>query len=131
MADLEQVHGKKTGALFGGCMRLGLLSAQGERPGGPDPELLRIFDDYGSYFGQAFQITDDILDCTSSADQSGKRVGKDAARGKLTYPSLLGIEKSRQRAKSLCRGARIALEPLGPRGARLGVLLDILIDRKQ
>jgi geranylgeranyl diphosphate synthase type II len=112
-------------------MRLGLLGAQGERPAGPDPELLRIFDDYGSYFGQAFQITDDILDCTSSADQSGKRVGKDASRGKLTYPSLLGIETSRERAKSLCRRARTALEALGPRSARLAALLDILIDRKQ
>jgi geranylgeranyl diphosphate synthase type II len=131
MADLEQVHGMKTGALFGGCMRLGLLTAQGERPAGPDPDFCRAFDDYGRYFGQAFQITDDILDCTSTADESGKRVGKDASRGKLTYPALLGIEESRQRAESLCQNARHALEPLGTRGRQLAALLDILIDRKQ
>jgi geranylgeranyl diphosphate synthase type II len=131
MADLEQVHGRKTGALFGSCMRLGLISVQGERPSGLDPQTLRAFDDYGRYFGQAFQITDDILDCTSSALQSGKRVGKDASRGKLTYPTLLGIEESRERAESLCSGARLAVLPLGTRGARLVALLDILIDRKQ
>jgi geranylgeranyl diphosphate synthase, type II len=131
MGDLEQVHGRKTGALFGSCMRLGLISAQGERPTGLDPLLLKAFDDYGIYFGQAFQITDDILDCTSSALQSGKRVGKDASRGKLTYPTMLGLEESRERAKSLCNRARMALEPLGPRGAQLRALLETLIDRKQ
>jgi geranylgeranyl diphosphate synthase type II len=131
MADLEQVHSRKTGALFGGCMRLGLISAQCEHPEGLDSHLLRAFDDYGRYFGQAFQITDDILDCTSSALQSGKRVGKDASRGKLTYATLLGIEESRERAKSLCSSAKNALEPLGSRGGRLRAILDTLIDRKQ
>jgi geranylgeranyl diphosphate synthase type II len=131
MADLELVHSKKTGALFGGCMRLGLITAQGERAAGPDPHVLRAFDEYSSCFGQAFQITDDILDCTSSALQSGKRVGKDASRGKLTYPAMLGIEESRGRAKSLCNRARSALEPLGPRATQLRAVLDILIDRKQ
>jgi geranylgeranyl diphosphate synthase type II len=129
--DLEQVHSRKTGALFGGSMRLGLISVQGERPAGLDLQTQEAFDDYGRYFGQAFQITDDILDCTSSAQQSGKRVGKDASRGKLTYPTLLGIDESRKRAELLCGQARIALKPLGPRGARLVALLDILIDRKQ
>ena len=64
-------------------------------------------------FGLLFQVTDDLLDVESTADQAGKRVGKDAARGKLTYPGLLGIEESRRKASELGQQAKAAAERLG------------------
>jgi geranylgeranyl diphosphate synthase type II len=129
LADLEALHARKTGALFRACLQLGALAAQGERPGGPDAGLVEALDGYGRCFGLAFQITDDLLDVGGSADQAGKRVGKDAARGKLTYPGLLGADESRGRAERLCREAQDHLAPLGPGGRRLAVLARMLCTR--
>ena len=83
----------------------------------------------GHGFGLAFQITDDLLDVQGQAEQTGKRVGKDAARGKLTYPGLLGAAESRRRAERLCRQAAEALRPLGSAGSRLAGLADRILDR--
>jgi geranylgeranyl diphosphate synthase type II len=130
--DLEalgRLHARKTGALFAACLRLGLSAAQGERPGGPDPILREALDCYGRCFGLVFQITDDLLDVEGSADQAGKRVGKDAARGKLTYPGLLGAADSRRRAEKLGREALEQLRPLGPRGERLRDLVGFILER--
>jgi geranylgeranyl diphosphate synthase type II len=122
LAVLENIHAGKTGALFRACLRIGFWVAQGERPGGPNRETLDALDRYGRCFGQAFQITDDLLDVEGDSDQTGKRVGKDAARGKLTYPGFLGVDESRQRADQLCKQACEAVRPLGPAGERLAVL---------
>ena len=126
---LEQIHGLKTGALFLACLRLGAIAAQGERPGGPDPALLRGLDAYGRRFGLVFQITDDLLDVEGNADNTGKRVNKDAARGKLTYPGLLGVAESRRRAEALAREAEQALQPLGPGAGRLAALIRFAVAR--
>jgi geranylgeranyl diphosphate synthase type II len=129
LADLEHLHARKTGALFRSCLRMGVWAAQGERPGGPGPDLLERLDAYGRCFGQAFQITDDLLDVEGNAEQTGKRVHKDAARGKLTYPSLLGVAESRQRAEQLCRQAQEHLACLGPAGERLTALVQFVMER--
>jgi geranylgeranyl diphosphate synthase type II len=110
---LEETHARKTGALFRSSLRLGVYAAQAERPGGVHPETLRQADCYAAAFGLAFQVTDDLLDVESTADKAGKRVGKDAARGKLTYPTLLGVEESRRKAAELGRQAVAAAERLG------------------
>jgi geranylgeranyl diphosphate synthase, type II len=109
---LEQLHARKTGALMRASLALGALAAY--VPDSPPPQTLERLDGYGWRVGLTFQITDDLLDVEGSADQTGKRVGKDAARGKLTYPGLLGVEESRRRAERLCREARAQLAPLGP-----------------
>jgi len=129
LGDLENIHARKTGALFRACLRLGAWTAQGERPGGPDSDLLDSLDAFGRCFGQAFQITDDLLDVHGTADQTGKRVGKDAARGKLTYPGLLGTTESRKRAEQLAREACNHLLPLGPAGERLAQLMRMVLER--
>jgi geranylgeranyl diphosphate synthase type II len=129
LEELEFLHARKTGALFRASLRLGVLAAQGERPGGADSRTLELFDDYGRAFGLAFQVTDDLLDVESSAEQAGKRVGKDAARGKLTYPGFLGIAESRRRAQRLVREAQDALAPLGPAGERLTALARSVVER--
>ena len=111
--SLENIHTRKTGALFRSSLRLGVYAAQGERPNGSDPLALKAADDYAMAFGLAFQVTDDLLDVESTADKAGKRVGKDAARGKLTYPGLLGVEESRRRAEELGQHAVAAAGQLG------------------
>jgi geranylgeranyl diphosphate synthase type II len=124
---LEDLHGRKTGALFRASLRLGVLAAHSERA--PAEGLLERFDGYGRCLGLAFQITDDLLDVEGHADQAGKRVRKDAARGKLTYPGLLGVAESRRRAERLCREAREHLLPLGPAAGRLLALVLYVLER--
>lgn len=110
---LEETHARKTGALFRSSLRLGVYAAQGERTTGVHPASLAAADQYACAFGLAFQVTDDLLDVESTADKAGKRVGKDAARGKLTYPRLLGVEESRRKAAELGKQAVVAAEQLG------------------
>jgi geranylgeranyl diphosphate synthase type II len=129
LEELEFLHARKTGALFRASLRLGVLAAQGERPGGADPRTLELFDRYGRAFGLAFQITDDLLDVESCSENAGKRVGKDAGRRKLTYPGLLGVAESRQRARRLCQEAQEALAPLGRAGDRLAALAWSIVER--
>jgi geranylgeranyl diphosphate synthase type II len=131
LEGLQFLHARKTGALFRASLRLGAYAAQGERSNGPDPKALEALDGYGRCFGLAFQITDDLLDVHSSAEAAGKRVNKDAARGKLTYPGLLGVDESRARAARLCREATHHLAPLGHGGERLAALVRTLIERNK
>jgi geranylgeranyl diphosphate synthase type II len=76
-----------------------------------------------------FQITDDLIDVEGNAVDTGKRVNKDAARGKLTYPGLLGIEESRRRAWALADEAQTQLLPLGSRADRVVGLLRMILQR--
>jgi geranylgeranyl diphosphate synthase type II len=131
LEDLQKVHAHKTGALFRACLRLGVHVALGERPGGPDPETLERLDAYGRFFGLAFQITDDLLDIEGTAAVTGKRVQKDASRGKLTYPSLMGAVESRRHAEQLCRQAGEQLAPLGRDGDRLAGLVQMVLERNR
>jgi len=105
--SLEDLHNRKTGALFRSALRMGAFAAHASEV------ALKAADEYASAFGLAFQVTDDLLDVESTADKAGKRVGKDAARGKLTYPGLLGLEESRRKAAELGRRAVAAAETLG------------------
>ncbi|MCS7045603.1 MAG: polyprenyl synthetase family protein [Gemmataceae bacterium] len=130
LAALEQIHRLKTGALFRACLGLGVWAAQGERVEGPDHALLERLDVYGRSLGLAFQITDDLLDVERTAAQIGKRTGKDAARGKLTYPSLVGVEESRRRAAQLAREALLQVTPLGEAATPLAALMEFVLTRQ-
>ncbi len=132
LEDLESLHARKTGALIRAALRLGVLAA------GPAARavavesylhLQKLFDDYGRCLGLAFQITDDLLDITGTANQVGKRVQKDAGRGKLTYPGFLGVAESRRRAERLADEACAALAPLGAAGQRLAQLARYVVGR--
>jgi geranylgeranyl diphosphate synthase type II len=113
LPDLDDLHARKTGALFQVSLRLGVYAAQAERSEGVNADTLAAADDYAAAFGLLFQVTDDLLDVETTADRAGKRVGKDAARGKLTYPALLGVEESRRKAAELGKQAVAAAERLG------------------
>jgi geranylgeranyl diphosphate synthase type II len=127
LADLESLHARKTGALFRACLRLGVVAAKG--PDGLGSGPMEHLERYGRCFGLLFQITDDLLDVEGTATETGKRVHKDAARGKLTYPGFLGVPESRRRAEQLGREAATHLEPLGPAADRLKGLIGMILER--
>jgi geranylgeranyl diphosphate synthase type II len=126
---LEHIHQHKTGALFRACLRLGVCAAQGERADGPDMAILDRLDSFARCFGLVFQLTDDLIDVEGNAADTGKRVQKDAARGKLTYPGLLGIEPSRQRACVLTHQAIDAVAPIGVAAEPLIQLVQYVLQR--
>jgi len=104
---LEQItalQAGKTGALIRFSAEAGAILA------GRDPAPLRA---YATALGLAFQIWDDVLDVTGDAALTGKAVGKDAAAGKATFVSLLGLEPAKERARSLVAEAEVALAPYG------------------
>ncbi len=126
---LENIHRRKTGALFRSALKLGVFAAQSDRPEGVDSATLDAVERYATAFGLVFQVTDDLLDVESSASATGKRVGKDAARGKLTYPGLLGIAASREKAAELAQEAVSAAASLGPGGKPLAELARFVVSR--
>ena len=121
--DLVSIHRRKTGAMFRVALCLGGLIAEASN------EQLRALDTYGEKLGLAFQITDDLLDVAGKEAELGKRVGKDASHGKLTYPGLLGIPESRRRAAVLIAEACKAAAVIGTSAAPLGQLARLMLAR--
>jgi len=102
--ELAAMHACKTGALLkASCLCGGLLA-------GVNTDQAIALARYGTAFGAAFQIVDDILDVTGTAEQLGKTPGKDTTQGKLTYPSLLGLERSRELAQEQTHLAQSSLD---------------------
>ncbi len=131
---LENIHFQKTGALFRACLRMGAwvaLATQANKITEPASELLSGLDQFGRALGLVFQITDDLLDVEGTSQDTGKRTQKDAVRGKLTYPGLLGIEESRRRASLLEAQAHESLRFLGPRAEPLLALLRFVLARNR
>ena len=124
LQDLEYLHARKTGALFVATVR------GGARLGGASEVQLESLGAYARALGLAFQIVDDILDVEASAEEVGKRTGKDVARGKNTYPGLLGLEKSRRLARELERRAHEALDGFGSSAEPLRQLAAFVVERK-
>ena len=85
--------------------------------------------EYGLKIGLGFQIADDVLDVCASSEHLGKTAGKDAKADKCTYPSVVGIEKSKQLAKKLAAETIAALEPFGPKADTLRNLATALLER--
>ena len=123
LSALESIHNRKTGAMIRVSLRLGAMSA------GAAAEQRTALDDYGRRIGLAFQITDDLLDVRSTEAATGKRVGKDAARGKLTFPALLGLDQSTQHAEQLIAEACQALTPFGLEAQALHALARYVLER--
>ena len=122
--QLRYIHENKTSALLRTSIRLGAMSANAT------PTQLSALSDFGFALGLAFQVIDDILDVTQTSEKLGKSAGKDAAAHKATYPSVLGLEKSRAEAGRLTRQAHDALSPLGKRADTLHVLANYLLERE-
>ncbi|MEE2719485.1 MAG: polyprenyl synthetase family protein [Planctomycetota bacterium] len=105
--QLQLVHRNKTGALLRAACRMGGFC------GGADEASMECLTAYGDAVGLMFQVVDDLLDVTQTAEHIGKATNKDHGMGKLTYPGLLGVEESRRVVKELEQRAIDALQPLG------------------
>lgn len=110
--ELRAMHRRKTGALLLASVRMGAACAVHPLPAA----ALQALDAYGQALGLAFQVVDDVLDVTADSALLGKTAGKDAAAGKPTYVSLLGLEAARQLAADLLTQAENALNALQASG---------------
>ena len=125
LEELKQLHAKKTGALFLASI------VGGARLGGASDSQLSNLTRYARALGLAFQVVDDLLDVEGTTEQMGKRTHKDAAAGKATFPSLLGIDKSWQFARELEHQAHDALADFDASAEPLRAIATFIVERKQ
>lgn len=118
-----EIHRRKTAALIRASARMGAIA------GGATKAHLRDLSRFGENLGLLFQITDDLLDETGDAAAVGKRLHKDAARGKQTWPRIHGIEASREFAERLAAKCEAILRKYGPRAKLLRTVGRFLIER--
>ncbi|AMV72763.1 polyprenyl synthetase family protein [Desulfuromonas carbonis] len=123
LPTLEYIHTHKTGALILAAVQCGGLL------GGASDSAFQALSRYGEAAGLAFQVADDILDVVGDQAEIGKDVGSDAARGKVTYVALLGLEPARQRARELRDRAVAAIEPLGDAAEPLRQIAHYIVNR--
>jgi Geranylgeranyl pyrophosphate synthase len=123
LEDIEQIHRNKTGALIRFSAEAGAVIGEA------NADELSAISKYGERIGLLFQITDDLLDITRTTEELGKTAGKDVAADKATYPSLRGVEETRELASQVHRDAREAIESLDVRGATLRQIADFIVNR--
>jgi len=121
--SLRVMHTNKTAKLFRCAAAMGAVC------GGAGESELHCLCEYGLKIGLGFQIADDILDVAGSSSHLGKTVGKDAKAAKCTYPSVLGIKKSRELDRKLSDEAVAVLAPFGPKADILRQLAIALLER--
>jgi len=121
-AEVMELMRTKTGALLAASVAGGAVCA-----GASAEEVYP----WGLKLGLAFQIADDLLDLTADTETLGKRAGKDAAAGKSTIPSIVGIPEARRRAEALLEEALAAQAPLGARADTLRGLARFVLARKK
>jgi geranylgeranyl diphosphate synthase, type II len=124
LPTLQYIHTHKTGALILVSVRVGA------KLGGANEETLKAFTLYGERIGLAFQIADDILNVEGKAALVGKKTGSDLSRGKATYPSLLGVEESKRRARELLEFAVDAIRSFGPDAEPLRKIAWFILSRE-
>ena len=122
-AQLQEIHRLKTGALIVGAARCGAII------GAADEHELTAITNYGAHLGLLFQITDDLLDVTASAEELGKTPGKDVRSRKATYPALYGIDEAHEKAVKAHRAACEALEQLDRPTEVLHRIVDFILRR--
>ena len=120
---LESIHRRKTGALIAASLEIGAIVS------GATNHQRQAIGNYARDLGLAFQVVDDLLDFTADDAALGKRAGKDAERGKLTYPGLLGVEAARAKAKELVESAKQQIAVFESAGWRLTLLANYVLER--
>jgi farnesyl diphosphate synthase len=121
---LRDMHRRKTGALLRASVVMGASC------GDPGEQAHRALQDYGEAIGLAFQVIDDVLDCTQASDKLGKTAGKDLHSNKPTYVTAMGVQEARAYAFGLRDQARQALARSGlPNAAVLSILADRVVER--
>lgn len=122
---LEKMYSLKTGALISAAVKLGAIAA-----GVDNKKELNLLERLAQKIGLAFQITDDILNIKGSVKKLGKNVGTDKARGKITYPSLVGLAKAQERVRLLWREISSILGRLKIQKKFLPEFIDYLMQRE-
>ena len=123
LAQVEFIHVRKTGALLLASVRTGALL------GGATPRALRRLTRFGECLGLAFQVADDILDAEGTTRVTGKRVGRDQARHKATFPAVMGIPAAKDRARDLLAQALGALDSFDRRAEALRAIARFVVGR--
>ncbi len=124
LAQLENMHLHKTGALIRASVQLGFMAA-----GGLDREAESALDLYARCIGLAFQVHDDILDVEGATEVIGKPQGSDVDRDKPTYPNILGMAQAKATAQRLCDDAVASLAGFGPGADTLRLLASYIVKR--
>ena len=124
IAELEDMHIHKTGALIRASVLLGAMASPALTA-----EKLEALDHYAKCIGLAFQVVDDILDVEGSTEVLGKTARADQALAKPTYPALLGLEGARERARELHEAALASLAESGSEADPLRWLSSYIIER--
>lgn len=124
LATVQYIHTHKTGALIRASVKTGALL------GGAGDADLRAMIRYGESIGLAFQIADDILDIEGTTEQIGKDAGSDQARGKATYPAVMGLAESKRRAVELVETAIESLSGFGEKAEPLRAIASYIVQRK-
>ena len=122
---LREIHSRKTGALITASVQAGAVL------GSAGSEQFDALTTYGTRVGLAFQIVDDLLNVEGTPEQLGKAAGSDAARNKVTYPSLFGVEETRKKAHEAVDDALAALAGFDGRADMLRELARYIINRKR
>ena len=122
---LEYIHIHKTGELILASVRAGAILA------GAENKELETITRYGEAIGLAFQIADDIIDVEGNKEDVGKNIGGDAKKGKVTYPSILGVDESRKRARELVDMAITALKDFDRKAEPLREIARYIVERKK
>ncbi len=123
LEDLQILHKGKTGALFKAAVEIGLILGKASK------ETREAYDIFAEQLGLLFQITDDILDVTSTLEELGKTPGSDVRDHKVTYVSLLGLEEAKLRAEAVADAAKGALLMAKEDPTILTALVDYLLNR--
>lgn len=122
---LEYIHIHKTGALIRACIRTGAALANASK------KQIESLTRYGEAVGLAFQIADDILDIEGTKKEIGKTAGSDAKKKKITYPSVLGLNESKDRAKELIQLAFDAVKGLDEKAEPLREIARYVVERRK
>jgi farnesyl diphosphate synthase len=125
LSELETLHAAKTGALIRSALEVGALCAEVQT----DSKAFHTIGEFGDKIGLAFQVIDDILDVTQSSETLGKPAGSDSALEKNTFPRLLGLEHSKQKAEDLLTQALLLLEESNLRTPLLEALANQAVRR--
>jgi geranylgeranyl diphosphate synthase, type II len=120
---LTALHQLKTGALIEASVIVGALF------GDTDPDMMNTLGVYAKQIGLAFQVVDDILNVSGDPAKLGKAVGTDSARGKNTFPGLMGLAKARTYAEDLIQSALNALKRFDTNADPLRAIARYIIDR--
>ena len=121
---LDAIHRAKTGALLRASLRMGGICS------GATAGQFEALSCFGEHIGLAFQIVDDILDVEQPSEALGKTAGKDAAQGKITFPLVYGVERSKAMAAEEIARAHRSIDMFGDSARRLHEIADRIVDRK-